>query len=132
MKTHTAAGVVIFTLAACAASPDKESILSKNDAIDDFIEVSDLNEISLVRIKRELHHKPITEDYIVLYNGQDPYLVAFKRRCRELNDSEVTPDYRYEARKLHAGSDTYRGCRIHSLYEITEGQALELLSLGTM
>jgi hypothetical protein len=132
MKNNAAAGVVLFTLAACAASPDKESILSKNDAIDDFIEVSDLNEISLIRIRRELQHKPITEDYIILYDGQDPYLVAFKRRCRELNASEVTPDYRYEARKLHARSDTYRGCRIHSLYEITEGQALELLSLGTM
>jgi len=117
-------------LAACAGNPEEKSVVSRNDAIDDYIEVADLTEIDQIRIKRELHHKLITEDYILVDDGKDTYLVAFLRRCRELNEINVTPDYRYDARILDARYDTYRGCKIRSLYAITEGQAAELLDLG--
>lgn len=132
MKGVTVVGVLGFLLAACAGGPENESVILKNDAIDDYIEVAELKDLDQIRINRELHHKSMTEDYILVYDGKDPYLLAFQRRCRELNEREVTPDYRYDARILHARYDTYRGCKIRSLYEVTKGQAEELLALGTI
>jgi hypothetical protein len=57
-------------------------------------------------------------------------LVAFRQRCRELDELDVTPDIRHDLNTVRARFDTYRGCRIQALYEITEGQAQELLNLG--
>jgi hypothetical protein len=63
-------------------------------------------------------------------------LVAFRQRCRELDEQDeqdeldVTPDIRHDLNTVRARFDTYRGCRIQALYEITEGQVQELLDLG--
>ena len=126
----SAIAAMALVLAACAGNPEAESVVAKNDAIDDYIKVAQLKELDQIRIKRQLHHKVITEDYILIYDDRQPYLAAFQRRCRELNETEVKPDYRYEARILRARFDTYRGCNIRTLYEVTNGQATELLDLG--
>jgi hypothetical protein len=126
----TAACIAALAVAGCAGNAQDESVMVRNDAVEDFIEVADLTEIEHIRIKRDLHHKAITEDYVLIYDGQQPYLLAFQRRCHELNETQVTPDFRYEARKLYARYDTYRGCRIATLYEITSGQAAELSDLA--
>jgi hypothetical protein len=121
---------LILILAACAADSEKESVLARNDAIDDYIEVAELKEIDQIRIKRQLNHKVITDRYIILYDDRAPYLATFRRRCHELYELEVTPDRVYDSRSLRARFDTYRGCIIQSLYEVTTGQAQELLDLG--
>jgi hypothetical protein len=115
---------------ACAGKPEKESVIAKNDAIDDYIKVAELQEIDQIRVRRQLHHKTITEQYILLYDDRDPYLAVFMRRCRELNETKITPDYRYDANNLYARLDTYRGCRLRALYKVSNGQAVELLDLG--
>ena len=117
-------------LAACAADSEKEGVLAKNDAIDDYIVVAELKEIDQIRIKRQLSHKAITDRYIILYDDRVPYLATFQRRCRELYELEVKPDRVYDSRSLRARFDTFRGCNIQSLYEVTNGQAQELLDLG--
>jgi hypothetical protein len=136
MKKGDAPKILFCTLTlllvACAGNPEKESVIAKNDAIDDYIKVAELQEIDQIRVRQQLHHKAITDQYILLYDDRDPYLAAFKRRCRELNELEITPDYRHDANNLYARLDTYRGCRLRALYKVSKGQAMELLDLGKM
>jgi len=89
-----------------------------------------VKEVDQIRIRRQLHHKVITEHYIIIFDDRVPYLATFQRRCRELNEPDVKPDVRHESRKLRARFDTYRGCKIRTLHEVTSGQAEELLDLG--
>jgi hypothetical protein len=135
MKAGTAhrvfAAVVTLALTACAGNTEQESVVARNDAIDDYVKVAELKEVDQIRIRRQLHHKVITEHYIIIYDDRVPYLATFQRRCRELNEPDVKPDVRHESRKLRARFDTYRGCKIRSLHEVTSGQAEELLDLGT-
>jgi hypothetical protein len=131
VKNETIIGIALMALSACAGTPDEEGVLSKNDPIDDFIEVADLKVVNRFRYRGELHHKQISKDYILVYDGKDksPHLLAFKRRCHNINEEIAAPDRRYDARSLDARTDTYRGCRIRNLYELNPGQAAELSDL---
>lgn len=114
----------------CASAPEDESVIAKNDAVEDYIKVAELKEIDTIRKRGELHHTVVTENYIILKDQRNVYLATFRQRCRELNEREVRPDLRHDLNVLRARFDTYRGCRIEHLYEIAEGQATELLVLG--
>ena len=114
----------------CASAPEDVSVIVKNDAVEDYIKVAELKEIDAIRKRGELHYTAVTENYIILKDQRSAYLATFRRRCRELNEPEVTPDIRHDLKVLRARFDTYRGCRIQSLYEITKGQAAELIELG--
>ena len=123
-------GIVAMLVLGCANAPEELSVVSKNDAVEDYIHVAELKEIDLIRSFDQLHHKVVTEKYIVIYDRRDTYLAAFKRRCRELNDHMVTADVRHDKNVLRARFDSIRGCRIEALYEIDEGQAQEVMNLG--
>jgi len=115
----------------CAGAPENESVLSENDAVEDYIKVAELREIDAIRSSRQLHYKSITEKYIIIDDGKKSYVVVFASACRELDDHRmVTPDIRHERHTLRARFDTFRGCRIQALYEIGEGQAQEIVNLG--
>ena len=114
----------------CASAPEDDGVIVKNDAVEDYIKVAELKEIDVIRKRGELHHSVVTEKYIILKDQRNAYLATFRQRCRELDETEVTPDLRHDLNTLRARFDTYRGCRIQYLYEITEGQATELLDLG--
>jgi len=114
----------------CASTPEDESVIVKNDAVEDYIKVAELKEIDTIRKRGELHHTVVTENYIILKDQRNVYLATFRQRCRELDEREVRPDLRHDLNILRARFDTYRGCRIEHLYEIAEGQATELLVLG--
>ena len=125
--------ILIAVLAAGCAGSDaspESNVVTRNDAIDDFIEVEELQEVDAIRSRKTLHRTTITERYIILSDKSESYLVTFRRRCRELSDSHVTPDFRQDQHTIRARFDTYRGCRIESIYEVNEGQADELKSLG--
>ena len=131
MAKYTAAVIVALAMTAgCASGPPEDSVIVKNDAVDDYIIVAELEEIDAIRTRDQLHYKIVTENYIIVSDRKNSYLLAFKRRCRELRDIEVTPDIRRERNTLRARFDTYRGCQIRSLYELNRGQADELLALG--
>lgn len=114
-------------LQACAP----HQVAEENVAIDDFIVVSELEPIRVIRYRRHYHYTQLTEHYIVLKTRDDYYLVEFKRRCRELNMLPVTPDERYETNTLRSGVDTIRGCYIGRIFAIDKGQAEELENIGT-
>jgi hypothetical protein len=92
--------------------------------------VAELNEVDSIRYFGPLDHKVVTEKYIIISAGKDDYLVTYIGNCYPLNDRNPRPDIRYENNILRARSDTYRGCRIASMYEVDAGQVKELISLG--
>ncbi len=130
MLAKSLVALAVAMLLGCASSPENDSVIMKNDAVEDYIKVSELKQIDAVRKRGELHHTVVTENYIILKDQRSAYLATFRQRCRELVEREVTPDLRHDLNILRARFDTYRGCRIQHLYEITEGQATELLDLG--
>ena len=124
------AGLVMVALTGCASVEEKESVIKKNDAIDDYVIVSELKKVDSIRSHESLNSKVITEKYIIVSDRRHSYLLTYKQACRELHETEVKPDIRRERNVLRARFDTYRGCPIRSLHEITKGQADELLELG--
>lgn len=123
--------LVVASILGCASTPQEgESVIQQNDAVDDYIRVAELPETDAIRKRGELHHRVVTEKYIILSDRKNSYLAVFRQRCRELNELSVTPDIRHDLNTVRARFDTYRGCRIQTLYEITAGQVQELLDLG--
>jgi len=113
-------------LSGCAAQTGP----TKSDAIADFIAVSNLEAQDQLRFRDQFNYTQLTEKYLILKARDDYYLVEFKRRCRELNRNEITPDIRYDRSVLRAGIDTIRGCPIERLFAIDKGQAEELEHIG--
>lgn len=113
-------------LVGCAAQTESDV----SSTIDDFIQVSGLEEQDAVKTVGRFDYDYLTERYVILTTHKGKYLVEFHRRCYELNEQRVTPDIRRDRNVLRAGEDTIRGCRIHRLYAIDEGHAEELQSLG--
>lgn len=124
------AGLAMVVITGCASVEDKESVIKKNDAIDDYVIVAELKEIDAIRSHESLNSKIITKNYIIVSDRRNSYLLTYKHACRELYETEVKPDIRRERNVLRARFDTYRGCPIRSLHEITKSQADELLALG--
>ena len=121
---------VIAFAAGCAAAPEDDSVLRKNDAVDDYIKVAELEEVDSIRYYGQLDHRVITRKYIIVNAGNDSYLVTYVSNCYGRDDGTLKPDIRYEGNVLRARSDTYRGCRILSMHAIDKGQKQELLTLG--
>lgn len=103
---------------------------TKSEAIADFIVVTELEPLDVVRFRDQFNYEQLTEDYVILTSRDDYYLVEFQRRCRELNLNEITPDLRYDRNLLRASVDTIRGCRIETMFAIDKGQAEELEYIG--
>ena len=131
MKIGLLVLLFVAALAGCAAAPDREpSAIAENDPIADYIQVAQLQQVDAVRSFEQLQHRVISEDYIIIYDRRKSHLATFRRPCRELYDEEITPDVRYDGNTIRARFDTIRGCRIEALYEISAGQAEELIQLG--
>ena len=116
----------MYALAGCAASQpdiDKESV-------EDFIEVRQLESVDAIRTTSNDSWKDLNEYQIIYTARREEYLVVFSRRCWELNDTRVTPDQRWDSNSIRARFDTIRGCRIDSIYKLSETEAEELEQLG--
>lgn len=120
--------LAFWWLAGCAAQPDPRV----DDAIDDYVFLSALEETDSIRTREQFAISEITERYIFLRTRKDVYLVEFTRRCHELNEPRVTPDIRFDSKTLRPHLDTIRGCRIEKIFPINEAEAqeLELLALA--
>ncbi len=119
-------------VAGCAASgaTQDSSAISKAKALEDYIEVGQLEELALIRTRDQIHYKVVSEKHIIIYDRKKSYLATFRRACRELKETHVTPDIRHDRNTIRARFDTIRGCRIESLYALDDGQAEELIQLG--
>lgn len=125
--------VLLVALAAgCAGGDTKDpNVLERDDAVDDYIQVAAPPATQEIRSRTQVHHKRITDKYIILYDRRNNWLVEFRSQCRELRDNtDIRPDIRHESNVIRARFDTYRGCHINAIYEVSKGQAEELLALG--
>lgn len=120
------AALLLAMLAACAAEPETRT----DDAMADFIGVSELEEASKATMRQQFALTEITDRYVVLKAHKDHYLVEFRHRCYARDGGEITPDIRRERNVLRPGVDTIRGCRIGRIFVIDEAQAQELQQLG--
>ena len=114
--------------AGCAGTPE---IPPETQAIRDYIEVGELQEVDSIRTRPSDSWAAATS-YFVLYESHDgPVLLEFSHLCREMHDrSMVTPDRRYDHNIMRSRVDTLRGCRISKMYPLTEAQALEIEALA--
>ncbi len=113
-------------LAACAATDEDE----RPDAVADFIGVNELEEVGVIRSLDQLGQSVINENYVIVTTRREQYLLAYTLPCRRFYYSTKKPDFRNDPRALYAKSDTFRGCRIKTLYRITDAQAGELKEIG--
>ena len=126
---YLTAALMAALVSGCATQPETE----EQDAIADFIVVAELEPLDVVRlgpIRQQWNFKQLNEYYVVLRARDDYYLVEFRRRCRELNRNDITPDIRYDSNRLRPGIDTIRGCVIDRMFAIDKGQAEELEHIG--
>ncbi len=117
--------LLLMLLGACVASSEPRV----NQAVEDFIVVSQLPSTDKIRTRGQFDFSALTERYVILNADKNQYLVQFGRRCHELNERTVTPDIRYDRNVLRARFDTLRGCTIDRIYPIDEGAAAELEAL---
>ncbi|MGB5331136.1 MAG: DUF6491 family protein [Woeseiaceae bacterium] len=118
--------LIVALLAGCAAQPDSKV----DDAIEDFVAVSQLEELDSIKSREQFGISELSERYILLTTRKDTYLARFTRRCYELNENQVTPDIRFDRWTLRARFDTIRGCRIEKFFAIDAAQAEELEMLA--
>ena len=126
MKPIIAILALTALLSGCATSSESEI----SDAVSDYIKAAELEEQDSIRTMGKFSYRIISQRYVTLETHKENYLVAFSRRCHELDQYEVTPDIRYEKNILRTRFDTIRGCRIGRIYAIDKGQAEELKNLG--
>lgn len=118
----------LLLLAACATSHQEERI----NAVKDFIEVAELAEVDSISTFHSVGQDVLNDEYVIVSVRDEEFLLEYARRCVEDPFTKrVNPDVRSDARRLYAGIDTFRGCRIKALYPITPGQAEELREMGT-
>jgi hypothetical protein len=113
-------------LGACAAHDEEEG----PDAIDDFIHVSDLEQVTVIRSYDQLGRVELNEYYVIVTTSKEQYLVAYYSRCKDIPGMTQAPDVRRDAHAIYAKSDTFHGCRIKAIYPISEAQEGELVEMG--
>ncbi len=126
---HFVLVAALVAIAACAgldAPPDTRI----DDGVKDFITVEKLEEVDAIRRRTDLRIHNLTDYFVVVRDRDDYYLLAYRTRCRDIPDQDVSPDFRHEGKTIRARFDTLRGCRIGAIYQISEGQADELKGLA--
>lgn len=119
------AGTVL--LGACATSHQLEEI----NAVKDFIEINDLPQAESIRTFDQLDQEELNDRFIIVSNRRETFLIEYTQRCiMDPITNQVRPDIRRDSRHIYAGIDTFRGCRIKTIYGITEDQAQELQMIG--
>jgi len=128
-----AAMAAAFFLAACASQEEQaeESTQDMNQAVRDFIELRELEELDRLKSGTNDGWQQLNDRFII-YNGRrETYLVEFSRRCYELNDdTRITPDKRWDSNTVRARFDTIRGCLIARIYGLDEAEVAELENIG--
>ena len=121
---------IALLLAACAGNENKAN--DAPDAVEDFIQLNDLQKQTRIRNFKNPGNLPVNERYIIAYVDDAQYLIAYAHECRlaARSMSERPFDKRRYANQLWARTDYYRGCPIKAIYPITLGQTKELMSMG--
>jgi hypothetical protein len=123
----------LILLGACAGQDEKDDPSTQDieQAVRDFIELRELEELDSLRSGNNDGWSLIDETFILYTGRRDTYLVEFARRCWELRDNtRIIPDKRWDSSNVRARFDTIRGCRIHRIYALTEAEVAELENIG--
>ncbi len=120
--------ILAFLMVGCVGSAARED--SQNTAIRDLIEVNELDEVDKVRFFRQLEGYEINQHYVILTERKNKYLLEYYQRCTHDLYGRVQPDVRKDANAIRPGIDTFRGCRIKSIYAIDEALEGELKAIG--
>lgn len=124
--------LIIATLAmsACSVTTTQPQEI---EATHDFVAASELTEVSEIRLTRQLSYTYVNDRFVTVPTRSGDYLVEFQRNCHELRETRFDAhmvDERDNTNVLRSKFDTIRGCRIGTMYEITEAQKEELKALG--
>jgi len=129
--------LIAALIAACAPADVRQE-----QAVRDFIAVGELEERYKIRTGKQDRLSAINDKFTIYQARRGVFLVEFRRRCHELTRSGVSffdqhtgmlssqVDVRRDHNNLRAGQDTIRGCRIHQIYALAEGQEQELKELA--
>ena len=131
MKSLFAICAPLF-LIACASSSSPSPEGRYVESVRDFIEVSQLTEVDLIRHQEQTKYLYVNQYFVVMPAGRDHYLIEFRKPCEAMTRRVWTGDMidiRVSARVLHADHDTLRGCNIDKIYELSEAQLHELSTL---
>ena len=124
---HFALIITAALLGACATSHQEERI----NAVRDFIDVNDLPQAESIRTFEQLDQKELNEQFIIVSNRREHFLIEYSQRCiYDPLTNRPRPDVRRDSRHIYPGIDTFRGCRIKTIYAISEDQVQELQGLG--
>jgi hypothetical protein len=128
MKNYTLV-IAAALLGACTATEPKDE---RPDAIDDFIHVSELEEVRRVRTKDRVDQTVLNDNYVIVESGRETYLLSYLSPCPDVYDRRRQPDYRSDPNAIWVDRDTFRGCRIKAAYPITDAQVLELKEMARL
>ena len=122
--------ILVAVLTAGCASQEQARTNDIEQAVRDYIEVTDLQEVKFIRSDSRDRWEKIDQNFIIYRNRSEAFLVEFVRRCWELDEVRVIPDARNSSGRIEARSETIRGCRIQRIFALTEDQAAELKDIG--
>jgi len=126
--------LIAATLLIACAAQDKQKARSTQDevqAVRDFIEVRDLEKLDKMPSTSSDSWHSIGDRFLIYKGRRGTYLVEFSRRCHELeDDTRIIADKRWDLHTIRSRFDTIRGCRIHQIYGLTDGEAAELDNIG--
>jgi len=120
-------------LIACAAQDEQEAKSTQDEvqAVRDFIEVRGLEKLDKMPSTNSDSWQTIGNRFLIYKGRRASYLVEFSRSCYEIHDdTRIVADKRWDSHTIRSRVDTIRGCRIHQIYGLTEGEAAELENIG--
>jgi hypothetical protein len=122
-------------VAACATTYDPK----ETEAVRDYVVAAELEPVKQIRTNAQWGYSPLNDQFVIVTALRKDYLVEFTRRCIEIEQT-LEPwrtglqtdmvDYRRDSSLLRARFDTIRGCRIETMYPLSDEQVKELKNLG--
>jgi len=128
-RTTRALTILMTLVIAACASQEEQVTQDTEQAVRDFIAVRGLPEADKIRTANNDSWKKIDQNFVIYEKRNQAFLVEFARRCYELDEMPVVPDVRH-GNEIRARFDTLRGCHIANLYELNEGDVIELKDIG--
>lgn len=121
--------IICLATAGCASTDEAEEP-RKETAVQDYIAVNELESASSIRTDGTLSYYEINDTFLLVSTKRQDYLLEYFSRCIRYSEGRVEPDVRRDPRRIYAGADTFRGCRIKELYPLDPAQADELREIG--
>jgi Tfp pilus assembly protein PilP len=122
--------VLALLMTACATTDQGPS--EKDLEVRKYIDEAGLEEIHSIREFDNPGHLMVTRRYIIAYMRKTQYLFEYAHDCKlaELGNDMRPSDSRRRARAISVGTDTFRGCPVKTMYQITYPQAEALMQIA--